>query len=184
MTPDHLIPDFARNMRILGHSDQGGRADGIQIMVSGGYAYVGHVFNNGFSVMDVRDPKNPKFVRHVPQPEGTWSQHLQTHGDILIVNNMCDMLKVETSGAFDPGEYYKGSVADKIDITSGEKPYSAGMRGAWRPPDVLGWRRLGLYLGPAAGFQRRHFHDRGFPQPPETACGQPALERGHAHGRW
>jgi hypothetical protein len=123
-----LTPDFANNMRILGHSDQGGRADGIQIMVSGGYAYVGHVFNNGFSVMDVRDPKNPKFVKHIPQPAGTWSQHLQTHGDILIVNNMCDMLKVETSGAFDPGEYYKGSVADKVDIGSGEEPYSAGMR--------------------------------------------------------
>lgn len=124
---DHLTPDFARNMRLIGHSDQGGRADGIQIMVSGGYAYVGHVFNNGFSVIDVRDPRDPKFVRHIPQPEGTWSQHLQTHGDILIVNNMCDMLRVETSGAFDPGAYYKGSVADKVDF-AGEKPWSAGMR--------------------------------------------------------
>lgn len=128
MTSSLLTPDHARNMRLIGHSDQGGRADGIQIMVSGGYAYVGHVFNNGFSIIDVRDPKNPTFVRHIPQPEGTWSQHLQTHGDILIVNNMCDMLKVETSGAFDPGEYYKGSVADKIDISAGDRPYSAGMR--------------------------------------------------------
>jgi hypothetical protein len=128
MTSSLLTPDHARNMRLIGHSDQGGRADGIQIMVSGGYAYVGHVFNNGFSIIDVRDPKNPTFVRHIPQPGGTWSQHLQTHGDILIVNNMCDMLKVETSGAFDPGEYYKGSVADKIDISAGDRPYSAGMR--------------------------------------------------------
>ena len=113
---DMLTPDYTRNMRILGHSDQGGRADGIQIMVSGGYAYVGHVFNNGFSVIDVRDPRSPRFLRHIPQPEGTWSQHLQTHGDLLIVNNMCDMLRVETSGAFDPGDYYKGSVADKVEI--------------------------------------------------------------------
>ncbi len=125
---DLLTPDYARNMRLIGHSDQGGRADGIQIMVSGGFAYVGHVFNNGFSVMDVRDPKNPKFVKHIPQPKGTWSQHIQTHGDIMIVNNMCDMLKVETSGAFDSGDYYKGSVADKIDIGSKDKPYAAGMR--------------------------------------------------------
>lgn len=124
---DLLTPDYAKNISIIGHSDQGGRADGIQIMVSGGYAYVGHVFNNGFSIIDVRDPKNPRFVKHIPQPEGTWSQHVQTFGDILIVNNMCDMLKVETSGAFDPGEYYKGSVADKVDF-AGEKPWSAGMR--------------------------------------------------------
>ncbi|MCP4980812.1 MAG: hypothetical protein GY935_10010, partial [Gammaproteobacteria bacterium] len=63
---DLLTPDFANNMRIIGHSDQGGRADGIQVMVSGGYAYIGHVFTGGFSVIDVRDAKNPKFVRHVP----------------------------------------------------------------------------------------------------------------------
>ncbi len=120
---DLLIPDHALNMRILGHSDQGGRADGIQVMVSGGYAYVGHVFSGGFSVMDVRDPRRPRFVRHVPQPEGTWSQHLQTHGDILIVNNMRDMLQAENIAA---GDYYKGSIGDKIDLA--EKGHAAGMR--------------------------------------------------------
>jgi hypothetical protein len=124
-TSDLLNPDFARNMRILGHSDQGGRADGIQIMVSDGYAYIGHVFNNGFSVVDVRDPKDPKFVRHVPQPAGTWSQHLQTHGDILIVNNMRDMLQAENVGA---GEYYQGSIGDKVSLDAPEQGYSAGMR--------------------------------------------------------
>jgi hypothetical protein len=31
-------PDYARNMRIIGHSDQGGRPDGVQIMVHRGYA--------------------------------------------------------------------------------------------------------------------------------------------------
>ena len=67
---DLLTPDYARNMRILGHSDQGGKMDGCQIMVSNGYAYVGHVFNNGFSIMDVRDPKNPKFVKHIHDGKG------------------------------------------------------------------------------------------------------------------
>ena len=37
MMKDMLTPDFARNIKLLGHSDQGGRADGIQVMVSGGY---------------------------------------------------------------------------------------------------------------------------------------------------
>jgi len=32
-------PDYARNMRIIGHCDQGGRPDGVQIMVHRGYAY-------------------------------------------------------------------------------------------------------------------------------------------------
>jgi len=156
---DLLTPDYARNMRILGHSDQGGCADGIQIMVSGGYAYVGHVFNNGFSVIDVRDPKNPKFVKHIPQPEGTWSQHLQTHGDILILNNMCDMLKVETSGAFDPGEYYKGSVADKVDIGADDRPYSAGMR-IYDISDRANPRQIAFFEVPGLGVHRT-FWDGG-----------------------
>ena len=69
-TDDIMKPDFARNMRLLGYSDQGGRADGVQIMVMDGYAYIGHMFSNGFSVVDVRDPRNPKTVNYIPTPPG------------------------------------------------------------------------------------------------------------------
>ena len=122
---DSLVPDFARNMRIVGHSDQGGRADGIQVMVSKGYAYVGHVFSGGFSIIDVRDPKRPRFVRHVPQPAGTWSQHLQTHGDLLLVNNMRDMLQGDD---LKPADYYKGSIAGKVTLDAPDKGYTSGLR--------------------------------------------------------
>ena len=56
-------PDFARNMRVIGHTDQGGRTDGMQLMVHRGYAYVAHMFSKGFSVIDVRDPKNPRAAK-------------------------------------------------------------------------------------------------------------------------
>lgn len=125
MTVDVLKPDYARNMRIVGHCDQGGRSDGVQVMVSGGYAYIGHVFSGGFSVVDVRDPTAPKFVKHIPQPARTWSQHLQTHGDLLLLVNMKDMLQDQNVSS---GEYYSGSIADKVDISGGDKGYSAGMR--------------------------------------------------------
>jgi hypothetical protein len=145
MTSDLLIPDHARNMRILGHSDQGGRADGIQVMVSGGHAYVGHVFSNGFSVIDVRDPKAPKCVRHVPQPGNTWSQHVQTHGDILIVNNMRNML--------DAHEYYKGSIGNKIDVAAIEQDYSAGIR-VYDIADRANPREIGFLEVPGLGVHR------------------------------
>ena len=126
MSADNILtPEYARNMRIIGHSDQGGRADGVQIMVSGGYAYIGHVFSGGFTVVDVRDPANPKFVKHIPQPDRTWSQHLQTHGDLLLIVNMKDMLQDEK---VNQGEYYSGSIGDKVDISGADKSYSAGMR--------------------------------------------------------
>jgi hypothetical protein len=63
-------PDYARNMRIIGHSDQGGRPDGVQIMVHRGYAYIGHMFSKGFSVVDVRDPKRPRAVNYLAAAGG------------------------------------------------------------------------------------------------------------------
>ena len=57
MSVDLPKPDYARNMRLVGHCDQGGRPDGVQIMVHRGHAYIGHMFSKGFSVIDVRDPQ-------------------------------------------------------------------------------------------------------------------------------
>jgi hypothetical protein len=34
-------------------------------MVYRGFAYVGHMFSKGFSVIDVRDPKRPKAVKYL-----------------------------------------------------------------------------------------------------------------------
>jgi hypothetical protein len=38
-------PDYARSMRIVGYRDQGGRPDGVQVIVHCGFAYVGHTFS-------------------------------------------------------------------------------------------------------------------------------------------
>jgi len=79
MSADLPKPDYAHNMRIIGHCDQGGRPDGVQIMVHRGYAYIGHMFSKGFSVVDVRDARNPRAVNYLPAPPNTWNIHLQTH---------------------------------------------------------------------------------------------------------
>ncbi|HEX2215634.1 MAG TPA: hypothetical protein VHG27_02905, partial [Xanthobacteraceae bacterium] len=81
MTHDLPRPDYARNMRIIGHTDQSGRPDGVQVMVHRGFAYVGHMFSKGFSVIDVRDARNPKPVNYTGAPQHTWNIHLQTHDD-------------------------------------------------------------------------------------------------------
>ena len=104
-------PDFVRNMKLIGHSDQGGRPDGVQIMVNKGYAFVGHMFSKGFSVIDVRDPRQPKPVKYIPAPENTWTIHLQTHGDLLLVINARDMFAAPEFQ--DERQYYKGSHAEK-----------------------------------------------------------------------
>ena len=123
MSIDSVVPDLARNLKLVGWSDQGGRPDGVQVMVSGGYAYIGHLFSGGFSVLDVRDPKNPRFVKSVDFPGQTWSQHLQTHGDLMLVVNMKDMYRHEQGQT---GDYYVGSIGDKLDLSS--DGHCAGMR--------------------------------------------------------
>ena len=55
----------AKNIGYLGHSDQGGRADGTQVMVHKGHAYVGHMFSDGITAIDVRDPRAPKAVAFI-----------------------------------------------------------------------------------------------------------------------
>ncbi len=72
-------------MRLLAHSDQGGRPDGVQIMVHRGHGYVGHIFSKGFSVIDLRDLLHPRPVAYIPAPANTWCLHLQTHEDLLLV---------------------------------------------------------------------------------------------------
>jgi hypothetical protein len=122
-------PDFARNMRIVGHSDQGGRPDGVQIMVHRGHAYVGHMFSKGFSIVDVRNPKNPKPANYRAAPPGTWNIHLQTHGDLLLVIHAKDMFAAAEFA--DEKAYYKGQLG-KLVGTADVKPkakrdWSAGL---------------------------------------------------------
>ena len=118
-SPDLPKPDYCKNMTLIGHSDQGGRFDGVQLMVNKGYAIVGHMFSDGFSVIDVRDPRNPKPVNYVPAPENTWNIHLQAHGDLLLVINAMDLF-----GAVqfqDERQYYTGAMGERLG-TSGTSP--------------------------------------------------------------
>lgn len=117
-----LTPRHARNMRLLGQSDQGGRPDGVQIMLHKGFAYVGHIFSKGFSVLDLRDPRQPKPVAFIPSPPNTWSLHLQTHDDLLLVIHNKDMFAQKDMA--DEKAYYKGGVSQHA---LGRRDWSAGM---------------------------------------------------------
>ena len=105
-------PDYARNMRLLGYSDQGGRPDGVQIMVAQGHAYIGHMFSKGFSIVDVRDPRHLQPVNYVPAPPGTWNIHLQTHDNLLLVVNAKDMFAAAEFA--DERAYYRGAIGATV----------------------------------------------------------------------
>ncbi|QRN37107.1 LVIVD repeat-containing protein [Pectobacterium carotovorum] len=119
-------PDYSRNMRLIGHSDQGGRPDGVQVMVHRGYAYIGHMVSQGVSIVDVRDAKNPKPAGFIAAPPVTWNIHLQTHDDLLLVVNARDLF-ADASFA-EEKVYYTRSVADTVSTKQQDKSWSAGLR--------------------------------------------------------
>lgn len=128
MSADLPKADFARNMTLIGHSDQGGRPDGVQLMLNKGFAITGHMFSKGFSVIDVRDPRNPKPATYVAAPENTWNLHLQTFEDLLLVINAKDMF---ASAEFaDEKAYYTTSVGKTVgidEIGKRARDWTAGM---------------------------------------------------------
>jgi len=126
---DLPTPDFAKNMTLIGYCDQGGRPDGVQLMVNKGYAITGHMFSKGFSVIDVRDPRNPRPATYVPAPKNTWNIHLQTHEDLLLVINAKDMFAAPEFQ--DEREYYKGALGKKVGTATAKsgsaRDWTAGM---------------------------------------------------------
>jgi len=124
---DLTKPDYAKNMKLIGYTDQGGRPDGVQVMVNKGYAYVGHMFSKGFSVIDVRDPKNPRAVNYIAAPANTWNIHLQVHDDLLLVIHAKDMFAAAEFA--DERAYYKGALGQKVGTAEAKRvrDWSAGL---------------------------------------------------------
>ncbi|HKX08370.1 MAG TPA: hypothetical protein VJN67_09260 [Stellaceae bacterium] len=145
-----MVGVASRNIKFLSHSDQGGRGDGVQVMVHRGYAYIGHGYSNGITVLDVRDPKHPKHVAFMPCPENTRAIHLQTHGDLLLAVNGPSVWTMK----IDPKAYFSGSSADALK----GKPFTSGIRVfdiakpeapreiAFMPTDGIGPHRI-WYVG-------------------------------------
>jgi len=161
-----LNPVSSRNIKFVGHSDMGGRGDGVQVMVHRGFAYVGHGFSNGITALDVRDAKNPKVVDFIACPPGTRALHLQTHEDLLLAVNgpsVWTMQQFQTDK-----DYFGGSPADRLKGTA--NPFTAGIRVydisrpekpreiGFMPVEGIGPHRI-WYVGGRYAYASIHFAD-------------------------
>ncbi len=110
-----------KNVKFLARNDQGGRPDGVQVILHKGHAFIGHMFSDGYSVVDVRDPLNPKTVSFVAAPKNTRSHHLQIHGDILLAVNGPNIWAMQQYAT--QQDYYAKSLielgADRTTLRSG-----------------------------------------------------------------
>src|SRR5437773_8036854 len=135
----------SRNVTFVSHSDQAGRSDGVQIMVHRGYAYIGHTFSNGITIMDVRDPKRPRVVDFIACPPNTRSIHLQTHDDLLLATNMPSVWTMQEFQ--NQQDYFAASPADKLAQRSGASPPVSACsisRGPGSRPGTGSWRSAAL----------------------------------------
>lgn len=152
----------SRNIGFISHCDQGGRGDGVQVMVHRGYAYIGHGFSDGITVVDVRDPKHPRTVDFLPCPPYTRALHLQTHDDLLLAVNCPSMWTMQVSEK----AYFSGSPADQLKgrvYASGVRVYDISKPGepreiAFMPVDGVGPHRI-WYVGGRYAYVSIHFAD-------------------------
>ncbi len=77
---------------------------GGQITVQDGIAYIGHMKSpHGTSIVDVRDPKNPRLLASLEMPVGTHSHKVRVSGDIMVVNREMNFAEPGASKDFRGG---------------------------------------------------------------------------------
>jgi hypothetical protein len=74
-----------RNIKRIGHLDIAG---GGQVVVDGGYAYVGHMKPpHGTTILDISDPGSPKVVSTIEPPDPFSHTHkVRVVGDLMFTN--------------------------------------------------------------------------------------------------
>jgi hypothetical protein len=119
-------PHTNATLRLLGHSDQGGRPHGIQIMVHNDHAYVGQARYGGFTIVDVTNPREPRPAGFVATAPGTLNIHLQVHDNLLLVVDGANLFSIYGS----PQAYYSRSMEGWSSERFGQRgvDFMAGLR--------------------------------------------------------
>jgi len=179
----------SRNMRLVARCDQGGRLDGVQFMMNRGHGYIGHTFSDGVTVVDLRDPKNPKTVAFIAAPPNTRASHLQAHDDLLLVINGANVWAAQAVAS--EKDYFSRSLADSVDrkkisFAAGLRIYdiskpAAPREIAFMPVEGLGLHRI-WYVGGRYAYASTHFD--GFSDHILAIIDVGDPTRPHIVGRW
>jgi hypothetical protein len=78
----------ANKMRPIGYSDLEGHGGAFKLAIrhvgEHWYLYMGHLWDHGWSIVDVTNPKSPKFVKFIPGPENTWTIQIELHDNLML----------------------------------------------------------------------------------------------------
>ena len=120
---DDIPPEgLGIGIRHLSYSDQGGRPDGVQVMLHRGYLYVGHMFNDGVTVLDARDPRALKPVHFFTTAPNTRTHHLQVAEGLMLLANGANIVRMQSYDS--TRDYFENTLADSL---TNRKPFRAGL---------------------------------------------------------
>ena len=78
----------ASNMKAIGYSGLDGRGGAFKMairQVAGRwYLYMGHEWHRGWTIIDVTDATNPKFVKFVEGPDNTNTIQMEFHDNLML----------------------------------------------------------------------------------------------------
>ena len=119
-----IPPEGIGSSRIkhISYSDLGGRADSVQIMLNRGHVYVGHMFSDGVTVMDARDPRNLKPVHFFTTAPNTRTHHLQVAEDLMLLANGANIVRMQSYDSL--RGYFENTLADSL---TNRQPFRAGL---------------------------------------------------------
>jgi hypothetical protein len=106
----------------IAYSDQGGRPDGVQVMVNRAHVYVGHMFSNGITVVDAADPRALKPVGFWTAGDYTRTHHIQVSDDLLLAANGANIVAMQSYDSM--RGYFENTLADSI---TNRKKFRAGL---------------------------------------------------------
>ncbi len=150
-TTSWTVPPEGVGNRIkhISWSDQGGRLDGVQIMLNRQHLYIGHQFTDGFSVLDASDPRDIKPVKYVLTGANTSTHHLQVSNDLLLVAEGANVMAMQSYD--DARSYFENTLADSI---TRKVPFRAGLSIFDIKTDPAAPREIAFLQMPGFGINR------------------------------
>jgi hypothetical protein len=113
---------IGKRIKHLSYSDQGGKPDGVQVMMNRGHIYVGHMFSNGVTILDAADPRRLKPVGFFTAGDFTRTHHLQVAGDLMLLANGANIVAMQSYDSM--RGYFENTLADSI---TNRKKFRAGL---------------------------------------------------------
>src|SRR5262245_55870984 len=113
---------IGRRIRHISYSDQGGRPDGVQVMVNRRHVYVGHMFSDGVTILDAADPRRLKPVGFFTAGVNTRTHHMQVANDLLLLANGANIVAMQSYDNL--RGYFENALVDSI---TNKKKFRSGL---------------------------------------------------------